>query len=258
MNEKLKIIIITEDEPFYLAEAFRYFFSQKLDGYDITLAIILNYFHTKRTSTRRIKIRDVFKVFGPVVFIRALLRFITGRFKRSKKVSSVFLEQGIPVKKRIKDINAHEILEEVKRHNPDILIAVGVNSLFHKPLRDLARFGCINVHTGIKPEHRGRASIFWALADGHNETGITVHFVDDGIDTGHIITTHRYEITERSLDRLLRDLRLLSMDALIDALTIIRNKNMSRSHPCSYPSINRPLPDITDLKVFVQRGNKIF
>jgi methionyl-tRNA formyltransferase len=144
------------------------------------------------------------------------------------------------------------------RYDPDLIVAIGVNSLFRKPLRELARLGCINVHTGIRPQHRGRAAIFWALADGDTETGITVHYIDDGVDSGRTIATRRYRITVRSLDKLLHDLRLLSIDTLFEALSIIRNaKDQKYEEGLPVQSVFRPLPDIQDLMAFVKAGNKI-
>src|SRR5262249_55264885 len=59
------------------------------------------------------------------------------------------------------------------------------------PLIALPRFGILNLHSGTLPEYRGVLATFWAMLEGANEIGCTLHYVSDGtIDTGPIIETH--------------------------------------------------------------------
>ena len=55
---------------------------------------------------------------------------------------------------------------------------------------------CINCHAGKLPFYRGRNVLNWALINGEKDFGVTVHYVDDGVDTGDIIVQEAYEITE--------------------------------------------------------------
>ncbi|MFC1827197.1 polysaccharide deacetylase family protein [Thermodesulfobacteriota bacterium] len=56
--------------------------------------------------------------------------------------------------------------------------------------------GCINLHKGKVPEYRGMPPGFWELHEGSKYAGITVHLVDDGLDTGDIISTFDFEINQ--------------------------------------------------------------
>lgn len=257
-----RIFIVTEDEPFYIAKAMRYFLSHIPDGYTLSAAIVLNYFHTQKIATDQIGGKEIINVFGFKVLARMVWRFLIHKINKSKQVARVFQDKGIFTLQKVRDIHNPEIVQFIQEQKPDLLIAIGVNCLFQPALREIARLGCINVHTGIHPEHRGRAAMFWALADGYTETGVTVHLVDKGVDSGKVILTKRYPIIERSLDRLLHDLRFLSMDTLNQALELIRddpacldnweNSKHSSDNEC------RRMPTIHDLKAFAKLGNKIF
>jgi methionyl-tRNA formyltransferase len=255
----IRLIIVTEDERFYLAGALDYFLSRIPNGYDVVSVVVLKYYYGKWDRRLWIRVRQILKVFGWRVLIRIVWRFAIGRIMSSRSVATIIRKHGIPILKGIENINTTKIVQDLARYDPDLIVAIGVNSLFRKPLRELARLGCINVHTGIRPQHRGRAAIFWALADGDTETGITVHYIDGGVDSGRTIATRRYRITVRSFDKLLHDLRLLSMDTLFEALSIVRNGNDQKYEKgLSVQAGFRPLPGIQDLMAFVKAGNKFF
>ncbi|WP_367606353.1 formyltransferase family protein [Legionella sp. W05-934-2] len=257
--ERIKIVFITESEPFYMADAFRYFFSHDVGAIDIKSAFILNYFHVGYTGANRINYLDVLRAFGPINFFKALVRILKGRFSADKQVSNIFINQGIPVFNGLEDINAEDVVKKIQTYQPDYIVAVGVNSLFNKKLLHASRFGCINLHSGIKPEHRGRASIFWALADGCAETGVTVHKIEEGVDTGNVIATRHYTISERSLDKVLLDIRMLGMDALLESLNkIVHHQEIAGGQRIDSSCKPRPYPNLDDLKMFVKNGNRLF
>ena len=58
------------------------------------------------------------------------------------------------------------------------------------------KYGCINAHGSLLPKYRGAAPIQRAIMDGERETGITVMYMDEGLDTGDMILTERTPITE--------------------------------------------------------------
>ena len=85
------------------------------------------------------------------------------------------------------NINDPECIEFIKDYAPDILAVCGT-TLIRPEVFTLAPKGAINIHTGITPEYRSSDPIFWALYKGEPEkVGVTIHFIDQGIDTGPII-----------------------------------------------------------------------
>jgi methionyl-tRNA formyltransferase len=85
------------------------------------------------------------------------------------------------------NVNDATCVEFVRARAPEVLAVCGTSVL--KPqVFSLAPKGAINIHTGITPEYRSADPIFWALYRGEPEkVGVTIHYVDRGIDTGPII-----------------------------------------------------------------------
>ena len=84
-------------------------------------------------------------------------------------------------------INDAATIAFVRENAPD-LIAVCGTTVIKPAVFSLAKRGAINIHTGITPEYRSADPIFWALYNERPEkVGVTIHFVDQGIDTGPII-----------------------------------------------------------------------
>jgi methionyl-tRNA formyltransferase len=83
-------------------------------------------------------------------------------------------------------INAPESVDCVRALGADVHLSIAYNQIFGPEIRGTAPW-FLNVHAGKLPQYRGRNIINWALINGENEVGITVHVVDDGIDTGDII-----------------------------------------------------------------------
>ena len=86
-------------------------------------------------------------------------------------------------------------LDEVRRLKPDLFLVWSYSMILPQALIDLPRLGAVNVHGGLLPEYRGGHVMNWALINGETETGVTLHFVDAGIDTGPIIAQRRFPIT---------------------------------------------------------------
>jgi methionyl-tRNA formyltransferase len=93
-------------------------------------------------------------------------------------------------------INTSEFIETVKSYNTDLLVSMSFNQIFKKDLISIPKIGVINCHAGKLPFYRGRNVLNWALINDEKEFGITVHFVDEGIDTGDIIKQNCYQITD--------------------------------------------------------------
>ena len=78
-------------------------------------------------------------------------------------------------------------LEPLKMILPDLLIVAGFDIILRRPLLDLPKVGCMNVHSSLLPRHRGPNPFCAVLLAGEEETGVTFHVMDEGIDTGDIV-----------------------------------------------------------------------
>lgn len=82
----------------------------------------------------------------------------------------------------------------VENIKPDIVFHVGGTGIVTP---EILKFGVTNLHPSLLPKYRGRYSNVWAIFNGEKEHGVTLHWMDGGIDTGPIIAQERYEIEEK-------------------------------------------------------------
>jgi len=82
----------------------------------------------------------------------------------------------------------------IKNLNPDLIVVCGYKYIIRNEIFNIPRFKSINIHPSYLPNYRGQHVVNWAVANGENETGVTIHFVDKGIDTGDIIVQKKVPI----------------------------------------------------------------
>lgn len=110
-----------------------------------------------------------------------------GKNLQPTPVKEAAMELGLPVyqPKKVRD---PEFLEVLKELNPEVIVVVAFGQLIPKSILELAPYGCINVHASLLPKYRGAAPIQWAVIDGEPETGVTIMRMDEGLDTGDMIS----------------------------------------------------------------------
>lgn len=122
--------------------------------------------------------------------------FMTVRYDRKDAVLLSLAEQNnIPVELS-DNINSHAFMDAVKTYQADLFVSMSFNQIFRDEIRNLPKQKTINCHAGKLPFYRGRNILNWALINDEREFGITVHYMDSGIDTGDIILQETYPITD--------------------------------------------------------------
>jgi hypothetical protein len=132
-------------------------------------------------------------------YLEPLLTHRDGVFRSLREVGAVY---GFPVA-ICANQNAPDAVERLREWSPDLIIFTGGNIL-RQPLLQMPRLGVLNVHLGLLPEVRGMSSPEWSLLKDV-PIGVTVHFMDAGIDTGPIL--RRYEFPDLERCASLSDLR---------------------------------------------------
>jgi len=89
----------------------------------------------------------------------------------------------------------HEVML-IRQEKPDLIICVYYDQILKRPLLDIPPMGCINLHLALAEEYRGCYPTTWAIINGETETGVTLHYMDEGIDTGPIISQAKVPIYE--------------------------------------------------------------
>ncbi|NPA30670.1 MAG: methionyl-tRNA formyltransferase [Chloroflexi bacterium] len=128
------------------------------------------------------------------------------------------LELGLPIMqpRRLSDPQAWATLQE---WNPDLIVVAAFGQILKPEVLQLPTYGCLNVHASLLPRWRGAAPIQYALLHGDAQTGVTIMLMDEGLDTGPILsqraTTILPEDTAASLGQRLAQ---LGAELLLDTL----------------------------------------
>ncbi len=93
------------------------------------------------------------------------------------------------------DIRHEEAVDQIREMAPDLIITAAYGQILPKALLDIPRLGAVNVHASLLPKHRGGAPIHRAIMEGDAETGVTLMYMAEGLDSGDIITSVKISIT---------------------------------------------------------------
>jgi folate-dependent phosphoribosylglycinamide formyltransferase PurN len=142
---------------------------------------------------RRIKSLGILKVIGQVLFKITVVKYLSRVSKN--RIDEILVNKSLDANdigadklKYVKSVNSEETIALIKSINPDLVILNGTRIVSRKVLGSVScRF--INTHAGITPKYRGVHGAYWALVNNDAEnSGVTVHYVDAGVDTGDIIS----------------------------------------------------------------------
>ncbi|PWQ95008.1 formyltransferase family protein [Leucothrix arctica] len=109
-------------------------------------------------------------------------------------ISSISKKNHIPLILTA-DINSKTVQDKIKKIDPDIIFCAHFNQLVHPSTYTLAQEAAINLHPSLLPDLKGVDPAFYALTESYNETGVTLHHLAEGFDTGAVITQKYQEIT---------------------------------------------------------------
>lgn len=148
---------------------------------------------------RRLKKLGVVTVAGQLLFMAVALPVL--RRQSARRVEAIKSEYGLddspftgPVT-RVESVNSEQARQVLRELAPAVVVVNGTRIIGDETL-SCVRATFINMHAGITPLYRGVHGAYWALAEGRPElVGTTIHFVDEGIDTGGVIAHLTFETT---------------------------------------------------------------
>jgi methionyl-tRNA formyltransferase len=255
----MKTLIITQEEPFYLP-----LFMDKILGCYRNVAALVTVPLTSKSSTFFSQIKERYRLFGPrdfsiygALFIHHKVLDYLSRYIKAKRpysVKSVALKNFVPFY-RLNNINGPDSLRLLNTLAPEIIVSVACPQIFRKPIIDLSRY-CINIHAALLPENRGRMPAFWTLAKGETVTGVTVHYINEGIDTGNMIVQKPIGISRKETWHSLQTkVAEVGANALLEALNKIENGDGVGLPQKSGGSYNS-LPSKEAIREFRMRGHR--
>lgn len=126
-------------------------------------------------------------------------------------------------------IRKEEAVDQIRALAPDLIVVMAYGQILPKSVLEIPRIACLNLHASLLPRHRGAAPIQAAIAAGDTETGITVIYMDEGLDTGDILLESRIDLSPDETGGSLHDrLAALAPDAMLSALEQLEQKAAPR------------------------------
>ena len=109
-------------------------------------------------------------------------------------VKQAALELGLRVAQPEKLRNNAEALQMLKEVEADVMVVAAYGLILPQDVLDAPKHGCLNIHASLLPRWRGAAPIQRAIEAGDAETGVCIMQMDIGLDTGGVVSEHRYAI----------------------------------------------------------------
>lgn len=110
-------------------------------------------------------------------------------------ITNIAWKRDIPVWE-VARMSAPETIDLFSRYQPDLLCVACFSLYIPRSILTLPRLGCLNVHPSLLPANRGPDPLFWTFRNGQRETGITIHMMDEGLDSGPIVTQERIAVPD--------------------------------------------------------------
>jgi methionyl-tRNA formyltransferase len=130
---------------------------------------------------------------------------------------------GLPVyqPETLRDEAFASLLAEL---DPEMIVVAAYGKILPKNVLDYPKYGCINVHGSLLPKYRGAAPIQRAIIDGERETGVTIMYMAEGLDTGDMVYKTVIPITEDdNFETLFDKMAASGAEALLTAIPMIVN-----------------------------------
>ncbi|MBE6022382.1 MAG: methionyl-tRNA formyltransferase [Cellulosilyticum sp.] len=166
---------------------------------------------------------------------------------RGKKLSmppvkEVALAHDLPVlqPERIKGDEA--FFEHIQSLNPDVIVVVAFGQILPESILNIPKYGCINIHGSLLPKYRGAAPIQWAILNEEKVTGVTIMYMDKGMDTGDMLLKREMPIEADDTYESLHDkMKIVGANALKDAFPMIlsggKEREKQNSDEATYASM---------------------
>ncbi len=144
---------------------------------------------------------------------------------RNSSLRKLSRQHKIPLVK-VAGLNEPKSLAFLKAHRPDLIVFTG-GGLIRKQVLEASGIGVLNAHRGILPLYRGMDLVAWTILDGRQEDpgcGVTLHFMDMGVDTGAILKTRRIPVNDGDTFKQLRvRVEIPSVELMMDAIRAARD-----------------------------------
>jgi len=141
-----------------------------------------------------------------------------GRRMEASPVKATALAHGLRVLQP-PNLRQSEVVAELKALAPEVIVVAAYGHILRAEVLNIPPKGCLNVHASLLPRYRGAAPIAAAILTGEEETGVTIMLMDEGMDTGPILSQATCAISPQDTqESLTARLAQLGAELLMDTL----------------------------------------
>lgn len=141
-----------------------------------------------------------------------------GKKVKMTPVKEKALELGLKVLQPEKIKKDADFFREIQSYGPDLIAVAAYGQILPKEILDLPRLGCVNIHGSLLPRFRGAAPIQRAILEGDEETGITIMFMEEGLDTGAMLAKQSTPIARKNGAQLHDELAQMGAQLLLETI----------------------------------------
>lgn len=141
-----------------------------------------------------------------------------GKKVKFSPVKEKAIELGIEVLQPQKVRDDDEFISMLRDAEPDVIAVAAYGQILPKEVLDIPRLGCVNVHGSLLPRFRGAAPIQRAIIEGDEETGITIMYMEEGLDTGDMLAKKATAIGKKTGQQLHDELAQIGAELLVETL----------------------------------------
>jgi len=232
----MRIFIIAMDDPLYINNMLKEIIDNRKDNI-IGFAYVKNNdrMTIKKNRSKLLYIISLLLIMGPIYFSKNVFITILHKLKIVLSRNISFIKSPLVVDSvarnniesyTLDSPNNKAFLKELIKKEPDIIINQSMSILKTK-LLSIPKIGTLNRHNALLPKNRGRLTPFWVLYKDEKKTGVSIHFVEEGIDSGDIIVQRRFPITKKdTFNSLVKKNYQIAGKAMLEALDILESGNI--------------------------------
>ena len=177
-------------------------------------------------------VRKSIAVFG----FRILSKFNSISFGLSKSARAIADENDILLLST-ENINNHTMLECLSKLDADLFVSIHFDQILKDTVISLPKIGTLNVHGSYLPKNRGLFPYYWVLTSPEDPVGVTVHWINIGIDTGKVMKQIEIErVRGEGVFQLARRQAVHAAELLSSAITELKEGRLTRKHQVGKPS----------------------
>lgn len=220
----MKITFLTTDDPIYLPAFFEHLLSKYEKETQAVFSVPPLY---KNQTTLQAALR-YYKTFGLIAALGLGARI--GKVTAFGKSIAAVCKKHRVLYELVPDVNDEQFLNRLRESGTDLLISVSCPQIFKKPLIELPKLGCLNIHGAILPHYRGVLPSFWMLANQEKNAGVSIYYVNEKIDAGELCGQRIFEILPgESLDSFITRSKAIAAELLVEVLGKIEDGTITQS-----------------------------